>query len=105
MDNNYKTSILNLENIEDIIASLPSKNQDNYKDTIERLIMFINNEIESNSELEKESKDEEDKLFLKSELERLNHIRDVLVDKLSEVYDKEVEITEKKIKKYIISND
>lgn len=102
MDNNYETSILNLENIEDIIASLPSKNQDNYKDTIERLIMFINNEIESNNELEKESKDEEDKLFLKSELERLNHVRDVLVDKLSEVYESQTEITNEASKKNIL---
>ncbi len=84
--NTYAASLLELDNVEDIISSLP-----NGKESIQDLIEFINREIESNIELKNETDDESIDL----EIDRLNKIRDGLVKELSEVYD-EVKTEEKK---------
>ena len=78
--NSYVASLLNLETIEEFIASLPSSSQDGYHEFITNLISYVNNEIKSSEELKSEGSVGED---LESELLKLNQIRSILVEKLS----------------------
>ncbi|MBQ1812903.1 MAG: hypothetical protein II119_03020 [Bacilli bacterium] len=100
----YAEALLRLESIDDLLQALPKPSSADYEECLSNLIMYINNEIDSNVELKEDSCDKDDIDSINLELERLNRIREVIVSKLSETYGEQVKEGSKKNLVFLMTN-
>ena len=101
----YVKALLSIEDIETFIESLPSKEQDGYKEFMRDLLSAMNSELLLYNKLLENAQSEEDLEFLQSQISKISQKRLVVETAISEILNKknsEDEECDKAFSKHLI---